>query len=381
MIYGLTSRDRLLLALQRKEPDRVPIWMLFPRERLPYYADVYNEPSYAPVIPYVLKYTDFFDRRGFPRPPFLTAAAVERQEIIEDGEYTITRRIIDTPLGPLVAQVRRHRDGHIAPGDSFAFFREIEDLEKALSIPYEPFSPPLDEFRDAAARLGDAGLMMADLGTAISILYHATDTQQFAIWTLTEMDALEHFVRVMHQRLEVMVHELLEQGVGPVWFLVGSEFVIPPLVSPAVFDRLVAPFDGRLIEMIHDHGGYAIVHHHGPIDELLEGIADMGADGIQPIEAPPQGNCTMAEAKRRVGDRVCLIGSIQYGDIQLGTPEEIEAQVRQTILDAGQGGGLILAPTAGPYEPQITPRTAANYIRFIEAGLRWGRYPLQAVSS
>jgi len=55
--------------------------------------------------------------------------------------------------------------------------------------------------------------------------------------------------------------------------------------------------------------------------------------------------------------------------------------VRQTILDAGQGGGLILAPTAGPYEPRITPRTAANYIRFIEAGLRWGRYPLQAVSS
>lgn len=355
--------------------------MLFPRERLPYYADVYHEPSYATVIPYVLRHTDFLDRRGFDRPPFLTAAAELRREVIEDGEYIISREIIETPLGPLTAHVRRHRDGHVAPGDSKALFTDLEDLEKALSIPYEPFYPSLGEFRSAAARLGDAGLMMADLSTAIAILYHATDIQQFSVWTLTALDALERFVAAMHERLKRLVHWLLEEGVGPVWFMVGSEFVIPPLVSPKVFDRLVAPHDGQLIEMIHDHGGYVIVHHHGPIDELLEGIADMGADGIQPIEAPPQGNCTMADAKRRVGDRVCLIGSVQYGDIQLGTPDDIEAQVKQTIRDAGQGGGLILAPTAGPYEPTITPRTAQNYIRFIEAGLRWGCYPLRWIDT
>lgn len=372
----LTSRERLLLALQRREPDRAPIWMLFPRDWLPYYADVYNEPSYAPVIPYVRERTDWLDRRSFARPPFLTAAAQARQDVIQDGAYTITRETIDTPLGPLVRQVRRHRDGSVAPGDSFNFFRDLSDLEKALSIPYEPFYPPLDEFHAAAARLGDAGLMMGDFSTPISVLYHACGTEDFAIWTLTALDELERFVRAMYERTEPAFRYLLENRVGPVWFLVGSEFVIPPLVSPKVFDRLVAPFDGRLIDMIHQHGGYAIVHHHGNIDELLEGIADMGADGIQPIESPPQGNCSMADAKRRVGERVCLIGSVQYGDIQLSTADDIEAQVRQTLIDAGAGGGLILAPTAGPYETKITPNTAANYIRFIKAGRRWGRYPL-----
>ncbi|MFC1960190.1 uroporphyrinogen decarboxylase family protein [Chloroflexota bacterium] len=371
----LTSRERLLLALQCKEPDRAPIWMLFPKEQLPYYADVYQTTSYAPMLPY-LDQTDWLDRRNFTRPPFLTAAAEIKHEVFADGDATIDRKTIETPAGPLTSQVRRRADGSIAPGDSWLYFREIADIEKALSIPYEPFTPPLDEWNRAAGELGDAGLMMGDFGTAIAVLYHACNTEDFCVWSLTELETLKHFVSVMHERSQQTMHYLLENGVGPVWFLVGSEFVIPPLVSPTVFEHLVAPFDGQLIDMIHDYDGYAIVHHHGNINQLLEGIADMGANAIHPIEAATQGDCSMSDAKRRVGDRVCLIGSVQYGDIQLSTEEDIEAQVRQTMIDAGVGGGLILAPTAGPYETTITANTTANYIRFIEASRRWGQYPM-----
>ena len=55
--------------------------------------------------------------------------------------------------GPLTSQVRRRADGSIAPGDSWLYFREIADIEKALSIPYEPFYPSLDEFNRAAGEL------------------------------------------------------------------------------------------------------------------------------------------------------------------------------------------------------------------------------------
>jgi hypothetical protein len=117
------------------------------------------------------------------------------------------------------------------------------------------------------------------------------------------------------------------------------------------------------------------VHHHGKIDAVLERIADLDADGIQPIEEPPIGDCTMAGAKRRVGDRVCLIGSVQYDDFERLAPDEMEELVRRQICDAGTGGGMILAPTAGPYAAQLTKRQRENTIRFIEAGRKWGRYP------
>ena len=106
----------------------------------------------------------------------------------------------------------------------------------------------------------------------------------------------------------------------------------------------------------------------------MERIADLGADGIQPIEEPPIGDCTMAEAKRRIGDRVCLVGSVQYDDLARLTPDEMEALVKRQIEDAGAGGGMILAPTAGPYAAVLSERQQENTIRFIEAGHRWGRY-------
>ena len=86
----------------------------------------------------------------------------------------------------------------------------------------------------------------------------------------------------------------------------------------------------------------------------------------------------MGEAKRRIGDGVCLIGSVQYDDLARLTPDEVEALVRRQIRAAAAGGGMILAPTAGPYAAQLSARQQANTIRFIEAGRRWGRYPLRA---
>ena len=85
----------------------------------------------------------------------------------------------------------------------------------------------------------------------------------------------------------------------------------------------------------------------------------------------------MAEAKRRIGDRVCLVGSVQYDDLQRLAPDEVEALVRRQIRDAAAGGGMILAPTAGPYAATLTERQQENTLRMIEAGRRWGHYPLR----
>jgi len=54
----------------------------------------------------------------------------------------------------------------------------------------------------------------------------------------------------------------------------------------------------------------------------------------------------------------------------------MEELVRRQIRDAGSGGRMILAPTAGPYAAQLTQRQQENTVRFIEAGRKWGSYPL-----
>ena len=63
---------------------------------------------------------------------------------------------------------------------------------------------------------------------------------------------------------------------------------------------------------------------------------------------PPSlgGDTDLAEAKARIGDRVCMIGGFdQWRFFQGCTAEETRGAVRQCFKDAGQGGGFILAPS------------------------------------
>jgi uroporphyrinogen-III decarboxylase len=370
----MTSRERLWAVLNRQEPDRVPIWMLYPREQYGTYVDVHNLPSYASVMPHIWERTDWLDRRNIPSGAFYTAAAEIETEVEEREGWTITRSTLHTPLGDLSAEHRQDQE-NASGARTEHYCKEIDDLEKVLSIPYEPVEPDLTAFDEAAGKLGDAGLMMVNIGMPIGVAYGLAHPETFAIWTLTERETLVRFTETMFEREVAFLEKALQKGAGPVFFSVGTEFVAPPMCSPAAFDALITPFDRPIFDLIHDNGGKVIVHHHGNTDAILERIADLGADGIQPIEEPPIGDCTMAQAKRRIGDRVCLVGSVQYDDFERLTPDGMETLVKRQIDDAGAGGGMILAPTAGPYAAVLSERQQENTIRFIDAGRRWGRYP------
>jgi uroporphyrinogen-III decarboxylase len=371
----MTSRERLWAVLNGDPPDRVPIWMLYPREQYGSYVDVHSLPSYARVMPHIWNRTDWFDRRSIPSGTFYCATAdIETSVEVYDG-WTVTRSVLHTPLGDLTSE---HRQDQVnaAGARTEHYCKEIGDLEKVLSVPYEPVEPDLAAFHEAAGKLGHDGLMMVNLGMPIGVAYGLAHPETFCLWTLTERETLVRFTEVMYEREYAFLEKALKKGAGPVFFSIGSEFVAPPMCSPAAFDALITPFDAPIFDLIHSYGGKVIVHHHGNTDALLERIADLGADGIQPIEEPPIGDCTMAEAKRRIGDRVCLVGSVQYDDFERLTPDEMEALVRRQIEDAGAGGGMILAPTAGPYAAVLSDRQQENIIRFVDAGRRWGRYSL-----
>ena len=371
----MTSRERLWAALNLREPDRVPIWMLYPREHYGAYVDVHHLPSYARVMPVIWAETDWLDRRDLRAPAFYSAATQMETSVEAHPDHTIRRTVLHTPLGDLTS--RHWQDNKNAAGSTVEHFcKDVTDLEKILAIPYEPVEPDLAAFHEAGKRLGDAGLMMVNLETPIGVAYELVHPETFALWTLTEREALVRFTRVMFEREYTFLKKALEKGAGPVFFAVGTEFVAPPMCSPQAFDVLITPFDAPLFELIHRYGGKVIVHHHGRISAILERIAEIGADGIHPVEEPPIGDCPLAEAKARVGDRVCLVGSVQYDDFERLTPDEMEALVRRQIRDAAVEGGMILAPTAGPYAAELTSRHQENILRFIAAGHTWGRYPL-----
>lgn len=368
MSISLTSRERLTRLFNGKDIDRVPIWLLAPYHRLSCYADIYNIQCYKPITEYIEKYCDTLDRRGFDSGfCYNKHADIIRESVIEDNNGNrIYKDIVSYKDITLTKSVSRGVKGTRVK----YFIDDIDDLDKILSLPYQAPEENFDKYYVEKAELGDRGLMMLDIGDPLCPLYHLCSAEDFSIWTLTDYDKILKFTDEMYKRVYDYYKYFLERNIGEVFFIVGAEFAGPPLVSPSKFNELVVRYVKGIVDLIRSYGKKSIVHYHGNLYKVLDGIKEINPDGLHTIEAPPIGDCTITQARKALGDMI-LIGNIQYDDLIRKDSEEIAEMVRQAIEEA-KGGRFILSPSAGPYEDFLNHKAVENYRAFIDAGIKFG---------
>lgn len=354
--------------------DRVPIWMLFNPiyQTNPWYPNYFTASSYAPVVERVMADTDLFQRHWFSPGIFYSdpASARKQSKIWREMGSRLSETTIETPRGLLTSYTRRTENGV----EHKALIANLDDLDKVLSIPYQPFHPDLAEFRRHRDELGERAMMMVNFCDPMAMLYFHCDPEPMLIWVAAERAHITQFLDVMFERLMDHLKYLLDQGIGPAFFIVGSEFASPPMVSPKMFRDLIARYDKPIIELIHRYDGFAITHHHGPARKILRDLVEMQPAGIQPLEAPPVGDTPLDEAKEILGERVCLIGNIQYDTLINGSPDQVAEETRAIIQAWKPRGRFILAPTAGPYQDTLSPTAVANHLQFIALARELGRY-------
>lgn len=363
----MTSRERLTRLFNGQEVDRTPIWLLAPYHHVDFYADIYDLPSYERLVPYIDRYCDTFDRRTYD-----TGVAYNA-----NPEIKRTKRTEKTQKGTAEIEEIRYKDFVLqksvyrgTDGTRVKYFAEdIEDLKRLIDIPYVPLAPDVSAYAREKEELGEQGLMMVDVGDPLGVFYHMLSAEDFSIYSLTEYETLLELSDVVYERTYHLYKYLLERDVGEVFFLVGAEFAGPPLVSPDKFSELCVKYVKGIVDLIRSYGKKSILHYHGQLYDVLDGMKQIGPDALHTIEAPPVGNCTIAQAREKLGDMI-LIGNVQYDDLAHQSREEIEAQVRAAVAAGGER--FILSPTAGPYEDVISDKMVDNYIAFIEAGIRYG---------
>ena len=115
----------------------------------------------------------------------------------------------------------------------------------------------------------------------------------------------------------------------------------------------MAPYDTELIALAHQAGQRIVYHTCGGMMPILEKIADMKPDAMETFTpAAMGGDVILAEAKRRIGDRVCIIGGFdQFHALIDCPPEATRAAVRACFEAAGAGGGYILSPPTTSLTP------------------------------
>jgi len=147
-----------------------------------------------------------------------------------------------------------------------------------------------------------------------------------------------------------------------------------PIISPALLRRYIKPRWKKLYDLIHSKTRAKIFHHScGSLYAFIGDLIDVGVDVLNPIQ-PLAANMDIGRIKREFGDRLSLHGGI---DIQrvlpLGTPNDVVEEVKRVIRLAARSGGYILA---GAHNIQADTPTE-NIEAMFEAARKFGVYQIK----
>jgi len=361
----MNGRERILVALERGQPDIVPVWEL-----------AYNEPSIIGIARY------FVDPDNLPESKLVMDMTDEERFKLLGGLMTFVRELdLEGVTAISLAPRERLDQDHIR--DALGVVYHISHWGE----PY-PVDGPIREpegFKGFSMRPPeDMDFLMLDvLRSAFpekSVAYHMPGTFKLS-WTLR--GAMEKLLMdyILNPGL---AHDLARMvtdycfGMIETAFKKGADFIAlegdlahnpGSIMSPAHYDEFIGPYHKEICDCVHKCGGKIIKHSDGNLTPLFPGLINAGFDGIHPIQ--PQ--CMdIGETKQEFGHRVCLLGNIDCSFLLVfGMPDEVRQSVKETIAQAAPDGGYIIS-SSNSIHPGCKPE---NYLAMVQAARKYGHYP------
>jgi len=372
----MTSKRRLLTALAGGKPDRLPVTT---HHVMQYFLDTYEggissqefferyglDPITWPVLhkPQATN-GDFIDPlQG--EPGFLEARRVwsaqwrtESEEVSGQTCKTIRYRFV-TPRGTLSMVTQSNEQTTWVTERLIKEKRDIDLIGEYVTSPV----CDVEGINRIAKEYSERGLVRSHLAAFDVFGQPGTwqdacclyPTEELILATYDDPAWVHEFLRILHRRKKVYVKSLA--GAKFDLLELGGGSASSTVISPRIFDEFVAPYDTELIALAHQAGQRIVYHTCGGMMPILERVAAMRPDAMETFTpAGMGGDVDLTEAKRRIGDKVCMIGGFDQFHALVGCgPEATRAEVRACFEAAGAGGGYILSPSDHFFdaEPQL----------------------------
>jgi uroporphyrinogen decarboxylase len=386
----MTRRERIMTALRRGVPDRVPCspslvrWSRYhcgcvcPYHQLKVSDDfgfdtivnygmyiwrsVSNDYMYAAGGGYNYNASGLYG----DLPNVKVELRIENQ-----AEHVWYYRTFHTPGGDLhdVIQWARPNMGY---GDGPNPHR-VEPLVKSLkdldAVKYLYPEPRRD-------MIADIPLLLAEIGErAVVAAYDTTHVggwgmeplgpENMLLASIENPELLKGVCRLAQDAHLRNLRRMLEQGMQVVY---DSWFQVGPSVgwSPATYKQIFLPLIKEAIDLAHEFGAVYIYQDDGKMRGIIPHLVEAGVDVISGMQPPQVGDVILKDVKARYGQRVALLGGLDpVYTFDMGTPDLVRAAVRQAIADAGPGGGYIIstAEACSPETPRESLQAAAQAVK------------------
>ncbi len=366
----MTSKQRLLACLRGEKIDRVPISCY---ELCGYDFDAwYNkDDSYAELMQFIREKTDCI----LMYPPKVNYDNVNvEHSIVEQNGYTIDNILWHTEVGDFGMQTKQSYDVHTLWRTEH-FIKDEDDIENFLKLTLPEPKVCMEEFFEKQTELGDNGIMLLDFSDPLSDAADLIGMTDLLIFLYTDKELVLQLMEKLFDHKMKIIEQVCKHDLSDVMIRIyGPEYCTPPYLPNEMFPELCTRFLTPMIAALKKAGAFVRIHSHGNVSGILGEVIKSGADGIDPIESPPDGDITLAEVKQRFGDRLVLFGNIELHELEGSPSERIRELVKAAIHEGKPGGKFILMPTSTPINSPLKPLTLQNFKVMIETALEYGVY-------
>jgi uroporphyrinogen decarboxylase len=383
------AHDRVIAALERREPDRVPVMDL-----LAEYYSVY-EILGKRRFPMGKLFTNPYFARFIDRVyPFLNKVQAMEAEV---DRFTYDRTAASVKFGSdaawvIYAPMWRFRGSKEAEDYYGRLWDLVVDDDGNMGTPMYKggligseadwdawdkkglFRMPerANKYLGRIARdFGDKLFILAGVGAGIfENTWQPLGFERFAVAARKEKEFIRRLIRFYTDLCCLSIEAVADAGIPGYCYGDDMAYRSGPMLSPRMLEELFGDALRQVTETAHAQGMKIIIHSCGNTYKLLDWFADCGFDGVHPLE--PTAGMELAEVKKMIGDRMCPVGNIDVSYVLVdGTREEVREAVRKAIQDAGAGGGYMLAPNHSHLDISV------ERLRWmLEAAHEYGKYPI-----
>lgn len=187
-------------------------------------------------------------------------------------------------------------------------------------------------FRAWRNRVGDDGVIVIGHPHASWLGYQIAPSNIFYHWN----DHRELYLRSMEAVAEASLFVMaiaMEEGID---FMSDSSYGLE-MTSPELFRIMDLPMIQRFSRWTHEHDGLFWYHNCGFTSKFIgDGTFDtLGADLIETIAPPPEGDNDLAESRRRLDHRICSKGNLNLRLLRDGSPGEIRSETEKIFAAVG----------------------------------------------
>lgn len=214
--------------------------------------------------------------------------------------------------------------------------------------------------------------IISGVGGIFTRVWRIMGFDSFSYALMDQPDLIEAMFRKVGEiQIEVFKNIVEMESIGAMWYGDDLAYKTGTMVHPKHLRKYLFPYIKQMGDLCKEKDLPFVMHSDGNLFSVLPDLLDAGLNALHPIEPLAMDGI---ELQKEYGDRLCLLGNIEIGEIlTLGTPEIVEAEVKKKIAALAKHGGYAVGSS----------NTVAQYVKLenfkamIKATRKYGKYPIE----